>query len=392
MISRIRRLVDALRGTFPAKLLPEAVRATVDADRSGVPGTDPGSDAVILACMSWMARAQDLSLYRDGGVARHFSPATGWSASYPETTGYIVPTFLDQAERRANLEWRERARRMLDWLVGIQLPDGAFQGGMVDSQPVTPVAFNTGQILMGLAAGQREFGAYGEALRAAGDWLVRNQDPDGCWRKGASPFAAKGDKAYDTHIAWGLLEAARVEPGRGYAESAMANVRWALTHQRENGWMAQCCLSVPASPLTHTLGYALRGMLEAHRFAPDGKVLDAARKLADGILSALRHDGFLPGQLRSNWSAASSWACLTGTAQVAHCWLILYQTTGDQKYLAAGKLANSFVRRTVALSGSQDTVGAVRGSFPFDGNYCRFQYPNWAAKFLVDSLTIEESL
>jgi hypothetical protein len=38
---------------------------------------------------------------------------TGWGPSYPETTGYIVPTMLEQSTRRGDAVLRERARRML---------------------------------------------------------------------------------------------------------------------------------------------------------------------------------------------------------------------------------------------------------------------------------------
>jgi hypothetical protein len=34
----------------------------------------------------------------------------------------------------------------------------------------------------------------------------------------------------------------------------------------------------------------------------------------------------------------------------------------------------------------------VRGSFPLDGAYCRYQYPNWAAKFLIDALVLEREI
>ncbi len=130
-----------------------------------------------------MARAaQDCSASKDGGVARDYSLLRGWATSYPETTGYIVPTLLEYARRKHDDAVRERARRMLDWLVSIQLPAGGFQGGRIDSVPVVPVTFNTGQILIGLAAGQSSFGTYEEPLIRAADWLVATQDEDGCWR------------------------------------------------------------------------------------------------------------------------------------------------------------------------------------------------------------------
>jgi hypothetical protein len=281
---------------------------------------------------------------------------------------------------------------MLDWLVEIQLPCGGFQGGKIDSTPAVPVTFNTGQILLGLAGGEQSFGAYREALTRAGDWLASTQDDDGCWRKHPTPFAAGGEKVYETHVAWGLFEAARLYPSRGYAEAALANVRWALRHQQDNGWFAQCCLTDASRPLTHTLGYALRGIIEAYLFSSEADLRTAACRTADGLLSALRNDGFLPGRLKADWSPAVTWCCLTGAAQIAHCWLLLYQDTGDRRYRDAGFAANRFVRRAARLDGPPGVKGGVKGSFPVDGDYGRYQYLNWAAKFLVDSLMLERQV
>jgi len=49
--------------------------------------------------LEWLCVAQDKSSSRDGGVARHFSWVDDWSISYPETTGYIVPTILERQEQ-----------------------------------------------------------------------------------------------------------------------------------------------------------------------------------------------------------------------------------------------------------------------------------------------------
>lgn len=386
------RIFNKLSGGSGPRLTA-AAKAERKRDRKGLTDSDPGTDAVIEAAVTWLSLAQDQSATRDGGVARHYGLLDGWASSYPETTGYIIPTFLDCAgEREDGQALRDRARRMLDWLVSIQMQSGAFQGGKIDSTPVAPVTFNTGQILLGLAAGHAAFGAYEKPVQRAADWLVETQDEDGCWRKFPTPFAAAGEKSYETHVAWGLLEAARLFPGRGYARSAMANISWALSHQRDNGWLGKCSLDDVSKPLTHTLGYALRGVLEGVRFSNDADLLLAARRTADGMLSALNDDGFLAGRLYDDWSPAATWCCLTGTAQVAHCWLLLHRFTGEHQYRAAGELANKYVRRTVNVVGDVNVRGAVKGSFPIDGGYDRYRFPNWAAKFLIDSLREEREL
>ena len=382
---RARALHDLMR-------LPPAARAARRADRAGLPASDLGSERVLRALMDWLSRAQDHSLSADGGVARDYSLIHGWASSYPETTGYLVPTFLEYARRSGRADMRERARRMADWLVRIQMPEGAFQGGKIDSRPLVPVTFNTGQVLLGLAAAETEFGTYGNAMQRAADWLVETQDADGCWRKHPTPFATPGEKEYETHVAWGLFEAARVRPGRGYGEAGLANVRWALGSQGRDGWFPRCCLDDPAQPLTHTIAYALRGVLEAYRFSSDSFFLEAGRRTANGLLSALRDDGGLPGRFRQGWLPASDSVCLTGSAQVAHCWLLISRFTGETHYAQAGYRANRFVRRTVRIDGPADACGGVKGSFPVDGEYCPYEYTNWAAKFLADSLMLEMDL
>lgn len=386
----LRSTLGLARRVRDYAVLPASLKAAHYRDRREGLTTDPGISWAVREGLEWLGRAQDQSATSDGGVARHFSLTGGWGASYPETTGYIIPTLLRQGRLRADPDLRERARRMLDWLVSIQLPGGGFQGGMVNQTPVVPVTFNTGQILIGLAAGVSEFGdMYRGAMRAAADWLVHTQDLDGCWRRYPTPFAEPGEKTYEMHVSWGLIEAERIEAGRGYADAALRNVQWALTHQRPNGWFDRCCLADPNQPLTHTIGYALRGLLEVHELHRDKWLLAAARRTGDGVLTAIRRDGALPGKLNADWRGTVHWSCLTGNVQIAHSLLILYQATGHEPYRDGAYGLNRFVRRTLRSDDRDETRGGVKGSFPIDGDYGSFEYPNWATKFAIDSYAIE---
>lgn len=389
---RIRDVISRIRRYSQNISLPPAARMERFNDRRGHLPPDPGINAVVDACIDWLRYAQDYSASRDGGVAGYYSYLTGWSTSYPETTGYIIPTILDYARLRNDNDARDRARGMLDWLASIQFPNGGFQGGYIDSSLRVPVTFNTGQILLGLVAGHREFGNYKSSIKQAADWLVTNQDSDGCWRRHPSPFTISTEKTYDTHTAWGLLEADSVETGGSYAVTAMANIRWALAHQHEDGFFDNCCLNNATRPLTHTLGYALRGIIEAYRASESREFLTASCLTADGLLKCLGEDGFLPGRIMPGWRPAVEWACLTGTAQIAYCWLALYKFTKEDRYLKAGRLANSFVRRTIRVNGPPKSRGGVKGSYPIDGDYQRYRYINWAAKFCIDSNLLEASL
>jgi len=141
--------------------------------------------------------------------------------------------------------------------------------------------------------------------------------------------------------------------------------------------------------LTHTIGYVLRGVLEAYRFTRDPVLLQAAERTAESLLTPLQEDGYLPGRLTENWVGAVRWVCLTGSAQIALCWLLLYQDTGEIRYRDAAYAVNRYLRRTVRLSGPSATRGAIKGSFPVCGEYGPYEYLNWACKFFVDANMLE---
>jgi hypothetical protein len=274
---------------------------------------------------------------------------------------------------------------MLDWLFSIQFPEGGFQGGLVDQTPRVPVTFNTGQILLGLAAGASRHPGYAAAMIKAADWLRNTQDDDGCWRKFATPFARKDDKVYETHVALGLFAAHAIEPQRGYQQAGLRQVDWALQHQRDNGWLSQCCLTDPLRPLTHTIGYALRGIIGAYESSRQPAYLEAAMKLGDALLKQQRADGGLAGRFDAQWRPVVSWTCLTGLSQISECWFLLARFSNRPDFSDAGRRANGFVRRTMAMEGPREIRGAVKGSLPVSGDYGKWQYLNWACKFTIDA-------
>jgi hypothetical protein len=383
----LRTLRRSLRKRALEQRLPGYARELIRSDERGALRADPGAEACIHAGLEWLLLAQRSSSTRDGGVARHFSLVNGWGASYPETSGYIVPTLIREGIAQGDNRLLDSARRVLDWLLSIQFPQGGFQGGMVGEEPRVPVTFNTGQILLGLAAGARHFGdpRYLEAMHRAAAWLAATQDADGCWRRFGTPFAAPGEKVYETHVAWGLFEADRVDPSRGYGEAGARQVSWALGWQHANGWFEKCCLSDPARPLTHTIGYVLRGLLEAHAWRASATILQACERTARALLGCIDSDGRLPARFDQHWHAAAPFVCVTGSAQVAHCWLTLYELTADPEYLSAALRANRFVRRTIPQDGRVEIAGAVPGSYPINGDYGQYQFLNWAVKFMIDA-------
>lgn len=340
------------------------------------------------AAAQWLARAQDAT--GCGGVSAYYDVTTHrWAGAYPETTGYIIPTLFRYAEFSGQRDYRERAIRMAEWESDIQLAEGGVRAGTLDATQVVPTIFNTGQVLFGWLAAWRQTGDArfrDSAIRAA-DWLVAAQEPDGAWRRFASPFAAHALNTYNTRVAFALALAGRDLGESRYLDAAVCNVAWALTQMRPNGWLANNDLEDNDRPLTHTIAYATRGILEVGLLASRDDFTDTATRIARAVVQSQRRDGALPGRLDPAWRPAARWSCVTGNAQMAIIWQRLARETGDRTWQAAADRAIDFslsIQGTVAAD--PGVRGGLPGSHPSRGGYMKHRYPNWAVKFLMDAL------
>jgi hypothetical protein len=129
----------------------------------------------------------------------------------------------------------------------------------------------------------------------------------------------------------------------------------------------------------------LRGLIEVFAYTKEPDVFGSAVKAGRAISARVDANGFLAGRLDREWEGTVSWACLTGHAQIAHSLLLIARETGDRYYRDTAYSLLQFVRRTVHVDGPRDTRGGVKGSFPVDGAYGRYEFLNWAAKFLIDA-------
>lgn len=344
----------------------------------------------LQGAIDWLCHAQDVRNGRSdaGGVAAGWSFEDGWLPGYPETTGYIIETFLAAAPVLQRPELVERAGRMIDWELSLQAADGAFPGHF--GEPGShPVIFNQGQIMHGLVAGYTQLGRQDclEAGLRAGRWLVVQQEADGCYRK----FEHNGvPHVYNTRAIWALAAMGVVADEPEFIAAARRNLDWALTQQTTSGWFATNAFVPGRHPFTHTIAYAIRGFIEIGVLLGEQRYLQAAEIAARGILAVQREDGWLAGTYGDGWTPQASYACVTGVAQMALCWLRLYQLGGDEQYRQAARRAIGYVKRTQRLDDADAVVrGAIPGSAPIWGAYSRFEFPNWAAKFFADALLMD---
>lgn len=346
----------------------------------------------LRAAIDWIIYAQEVRKGKpgQGGVSAGWSFEDGWLPSYPETTGYIIETFLAAAHYLGKPELIDRAQQMIDWELSLQDAEGAFPGHFGEKGS-HPVIFNQGQIMHGLVAGYTQLKRQDclEAGVKAGRWLAAQQDEDGCYRR----FEHNGvPHVYNTRAIWPLISIGLLANEPDLVVAARRNLDWALGQQTPSGWYRTNAFLPGDKPFTHTIAYAIRGFIESAVLLGEERYLKSAELAARGLMAMQRGDGWLAGTYDDGWMPTATYACVTGVAQMALCWLRLFQITGQTDYREAASLAISYVKRTQRIKENDRVVyGAIPGSVPIWGAYSRFEFPNWAAKFFADALMMDSA-
>jgi uncharacterized protein YyaL (SSP411 family) len=358
-------------------------------DALGSRGPVMENDIHLREAVSWIARAQEAG--EDRGVSGGYSFEDGWIASYPETTGYIIPTLLAFAHHAQESVCRERALQMAEWLLTCQLQNGAFPGHFVDRRN-PPVVFNTGQIIFGLLAAYEASGAtrfLDSCVRAAA-WLIEVQDEDGAFRK----FDYLGEvHCYNSRTAWALIELAFATNNKDFTRAAARHLDWVVQQQLKNGWFCNAAFSPDQDPFLHTIAYTAQGLLESGLRLGHERYWRAAQLACDALLVHVSEVGFIPARFNSEWKPTANYSCLTGNAQMAVCWLRFYQAMQTAIYLESAQRALRFLKSLQDCGTRNPGIrGAIKGSHPIYGRYLFGTYPNWAAKFFVDALLLEETI
>jgi hypothetical protein len=341
----------------------------------------------LRATLDWLLHSIEAG---GGGSSAHFSPLRGWSAPYPETTGYIIPTLLEAARTQKDQRYQEAALRAGQWLLSLQCPDGAWPGGLYAvGRPQGPSVFNTAQIIDGMVALARlqPEGPWMQASARAAGWLAAGVDSAGLWQVGN--YRNGVNPSYYAQVAWPMLQAWQLsgdDAVRAAAERVLARIVELRTrHGSIAGWGFD-----PGKPaFTHTIAYTLRGLIESagalENWPAYGQPCeDALERLGR---KAEFGNGRLPGAFQDDWRPVNWYTCLTGNAQVALCLLRIEQRANDLRLVnAATKLVDSVCANQRIRGVGNSRRGAVGGSAPLWGRYMFMRYPNWAAKYHADAL------
>lgn len=352
--------------------------------RGELPTEVPGPAVALGQVVDHLLRCQEAT--GDGGFGSYHL-VDGHGSTYPETTGYILPTLLAAAPVLQRPELADHALRAAELLLRIQLPSGGWQGGRV-GEDRGEVVFNTAQVIRGILAIHAHTGdaRFLVAACRAGDRICAVQEADGTWA--AHNFLGVA-RVYDAYVDAPLLALAQESGEPRYAEAAQRNLRWVLSRQQENGWFADADNTIRHNdrPITHTIAYTIDGLLESFLRGGGEELLHAAQRAADTLRDRFLQEGALHGRYDSAWRGSEA-AITTGCAQLSIVWWRLHAITGEARYkqAAEGMLRWLMQVQALGMRGPEGGRGAVTGSFPLWGRYEKFACPNWAQKYLADAL------
>src|SRR5687768_3202118 len=230
------------------------------------------------AALQWLKRSFDVN-YQQGSSAYYsqFWKPFGWSLAYPETTGYIIETFLDYDDIYPEMKLSDYAIRAADWICTLQLPDGALPGGFSDSRK--PSIFNTGQMIFGLVRAY-EFtndNKYFNVFKSAVKWLVDNLEEDGSWRIGA--YRKGFVPSYYTRVIWPILLSNNYINDYTVNEKMKLALSFYQNKLTSKTSIRDWSFKRGQKAFTHTIAYTIRGFYESSLLVKDKSLNDFALKL-----------------------------------------------------------------------------------------------------------------
>ena len=369
------------------KLFSDEVRVTLEQRHLySYATTKRDTEETLNAVLRWILHAQR----PDGGVAAFYSLLTGYSESYPEVTGYLVPTLYDFSRSHRDDRMEAAAEHATRWLLSLQMPSGAFPGGL-HGRHQQPSVFNAGQILHGLvrACVETNRAEIRDAATAAGEWLSSVQQADGSW-SGSGAYQGTVHTYYSM-VSWSLAELSELTSNPRYGLAAERNLDWVLSHFQLTGWVDGINLQGHPNYL-HFIAYVLQGALECAILRGRRDAIEAVAKSAWVLLRKFETTKFLAGAYDPDFRNGRRFTCLTGNAQMSCVWLRLFEVTDDLRYLNAALKMNEMLKQLIPARGKRGIVGGVSGSYPVWGRYQPLRYISWGCKFLADALLMEQRL
>jgi len=264
--------------------------------------------------------------------------------SYPEVTGYFIPTLL---------AWNETDRAVAygEWLLSCQHAGGYWCGPDAGE----PYAFDTGQIIKGLLAlaASTKDDRWLPAIRTACDWMCSLIQNDG---RPEVPDV----KGWNGEVPSGILLYAYQAVRE--AGIQLGNQHWVTDVDKLIAWFTRQPGLVKFTHLSHFHAYIMESLC-------DLGLHDLAREGMKSVARLQRLGGAVPARPDVRW------VCSTGLFQYSIVWHKLGEFKRAEKAFRAGARL-------------QNHSGGWYGSYGLFAGYFRQEEISWAIKYYLDALRL----
>lgn len=283
----------------------------------------------------------------DGGIINN----TDFPTSYPEVTGYFIPSLLRWGYRKLACSYAK-------WLCSIQKEDGSWY----NTEDTAPYIFDTAQVLKGLLAIRMILPEVDPYILAGCEWIFEQMREDGrlitpvkdAWGMDTNIC----DEVIHIYCISPLIEAAEIFDKPVYKERALCI--WKYYKQNYYDRIMNFSL------LSHFYAYLMEALLDIGE-------LDMVKEAMHKMEEYQKESGAVPA-LRDH-----DWVCSTGLFQLSMVWFRLGDIDrGNRAFEYACKLQNE--------------SGGWFGSYlsengPVENNtYFPTSEISWAVKFFLDAL------
>lgn len=271
--------------------------------------------------------------------------------SYPEVTGYFIPSLLKWGHRKLAYTYAE-------WLCSIQKPDGSWY----NTEDTAPYIFDTAQVLKGLLAVRKDMPQADGHILAGCEWILAQIQENGrlvtptkdAWGNDRNTC----DEVIHIYCLSPLLEAAGIYQKPEYKEKALCI--WSYYKQNYYAKIMDFNL------LSHFHAYLMEALLDIGE-------RDMAREAMGHMEKYQKQSGAVPAYRNCDW------VCSTGLFQLALVWFRLGDIErGNKAFEYACKLQNE--------------SGGWFGSYLSEDNTSEHNtyFPtgeiSWAVKYFMDAL------
>ena len=272
----------------------------------------PRRDA-LEAAIDWLCLTHDVTGRR--GSSKGYSLLHGWLPAFPETTGYIIGTLLEHADKTGDDSLRVRAREMGDWEVEVQDPDGGVMEGPSSRRPGQLDRLQHGHGHPRLARPARALRRRPLARGRAAGPAASSCASSTTTAPGSGEPTSLRIRTPTTRASTGRCSGCSRRPATSSSGTrGRPQLDWVVDASGRTAG-STCCIFKPRTRPEHAtaLAYTMRGLLESAVLLGDERYLDAARRARPGPDAASsRARGASRRRTTSDWSRPRVTGCLTG--------------------------------------------------------------------------------